>query len=932
MTIALASDTATERALTALARLSTSSGHGQPECVRAVEVFGRPPTGIAVPLNRKTTQQAILTLTLEGLEPRQELVPVQGLESYIVKPRRDPADVARVQMRDGRERLLIQEGHTRLGAAVLRGDTEMPVRVWEFVQTDTGGFAPVVRGRQRIYERIRDRKATGPYRSRVQTLAASFGIAFDLYGTEKSGNRGHSGRPGQIGGSGPGGMPSPATVNSWGHAKGTLTATGDETSEGTPQPGKPFIVYRLGKAGEPLDNRNAGNADGVAHHISRMQDPDGPKWAGGSGDTVTAYEVTIDDDFTDYERLVGGKGLDRKDEAAVTTVGRKAEPYHYEPYGPEHPEGRKLRGLPPLTAAEVAAHWKEQERLKRETPKGGMVIYSFPKGATFTAKPVATIPLADLDAAVLAHYKAHNATAQPGNKIYDFSDAGAISGATIIRKAFAQKQTTKLSFDLYGTASSGNRGHAGRPGQVGGSAPAEGGGTDWGGSGVTGGHEHSEEHADTSSAGMHHAIEHEQYRLLKERWADLNVELFKHMDNPDSPEYIAIMEKQQAITKEKAKLNLDNGHITEGIKMPGGPRDVVVIGAGPGGLNAAINGGTEGLDTLLIDANMRVGGQLAATSRIENFGGYPAGVTGKKLGSDMLEQVKRVGAEAMLGVRVTHITHDEKTGLKTVHLNNGETVEARTVVLAPGITAIRPKVPGADASNVLVQDNVGMEAHVANGGHAIVVGGANSAAQAAMGALKAGATQVTILARSGTDKMSETVLDTVKSYVRKGQIRIITDDQITEIHKDANGRATGVTLKNGEPLTADTIGFFIGGDPATKWLKDTPVKMTKDGLIKTDRNLETNMPGVFAVGDARAGSEDLDTIGRAGSAHGQGQEAIRNVFKYVARVQKAARVSKETAAQIATIKKSDLKERDRLAAIVKSKRSSDAPRYPRTRT
>ena len=84
----------------------------------------------------------ITTIPLEDLEPRQEFVPVQGLESYIAQPRRDPPDVARVVMRDGTERMLVQEGHTRIGAAILRGDHEMPVRLWEFVQAATGRLGP----------------------------------------------------------------------------------------------------------------------------------------------------------------------------------------------------------------------------------------------------------------------------------------------------------------------------------------------------------------------------------------------------------------------------------------------------------------------------------------------------------------------------------------------------------------------------------------------------------------------------------------------------------------------------------------------------------------------------------------------------------------------------------------------------------------------
>lgn len=146
-----------ERALAALQRMPTVAAKDHPAAVRSIAVFGKAPTGIALPLNRKTTKQEIRPIPLVNLEPRQELIPKGGLEKYIVRPRRDPADVAHVVMRDGSHRWLIQEGHTRLGAAYLRGDEDMAVRVWEFVQNDSGGFDPVVRGRHRIGQRFRDK-------------------------------------------------------------------------------------------------------------------------------------------------------------------------------------------------------------------------------------------------------------------------------------------------------------------------------------------------------------------------------------------------------------------------------------------------------------------------------------------------------------------------------------------------------------------------------------------------------------------------------------------------------------------------------------------------------------------------------------------------------------------------------------------------------
>jgi len=146
--------------LQALDRLPTTSTPTIPLAVRAADVFRAPVTTLKVPLNRKTTQNAVQSVRLDTLEPTRDLLPVAGLSAYVVKPRRDPPDVAHVVMRSGRERWVIQEGHTRLGAAVLRGDETLPARVWEFEQADTGDFVPVLRGlhRRGVQLTLRDAK------------------------------------------------------------------------------------------------------------------------------------------------------------------------------------------------------------------------------------------------------------------------------------------------------------------------------------------------------------------------------------------------------------------------------------------------------------------------------------------------------------------------------------------------------------------------------------------------------------------------------------------------------------------------------------------------------------------------------------------------------------------------------------------------------
>jgi hypothetical protein len=135
--------------LVALDRLPRTSSATSPHAVRSSDVFQHPVVGLRAPLNRKTTANAVQSLPLTRLEPTTETIPVQGLEKYFVQPRRDPPDIAHAVMRNGRERWLIQEGHTRLGAAKLRGDECADCRVWEFTEGERGSLQPVPRGRHR---------------------------------------------------------------------------------------------------------------------------------------------------------------------------------------------------------------------------------------------------------------------------------------------------------------------------------------------------------------------------------------------------------------------------------------------------------------------------------------------------------------------------------------------------------------------------------------------------------------------------------------------------------------------------------------------------------------------------------------------------------------------------------------------------------------
>jgi thioredoxin reductase len=420
-----------------------------------------------------------------------------------------------------------------------------------------------------------------------------------------------------------------------------------------------------------------------------------------------------------------------------------------------------------------------------------------------------------------------------------------------------------IGLEIKGGTGSGNFGHAGRPGLVGGSE-AEGGGAASSADGGSAGAGDTKPFA-TGGAGLV-AGDREKFVTLKAQWAKLNNDLLNEIDTPNNAGTTAKLNQQKQLVKDMYKLNADPGGI-EGIKLPGGPRDVVIIGAGPGGMSAAIMGGADGLDTLLIDANTVAGGQARMSSRIENFPGFPLGVRGEKLMGNMFEQAERMGAEAKLGVRVTKLEHDEATGLKTLTLSTGEKVTARAVIISGGVEFQKMNFPGADAPNCIYADSKKL-ADLAQNKSVVVVGGSNGASQAALAAAET-ASYVTILSRSPISKgMSDYQVQALRNHPK---IKIIEGD---EVEKFSGNK---VHTKGGQQIDADALGIFIGGGSNTKWLPSSiRIKGTK---IDVNSNLETTMPGVFAAGDIHAKS-----IGRIGAAVGDGQLAARNIHDYFARV------------------------------------------------
>jgi len=378
------------------------------------------------------------------------------------------------------------------------------------------------------------------------------------------------------------------------------------------------------------------------------------------------------------------------------------------------------------------------------------------------------------------------------------------------------------------------------------------------------------------------------YRQLKGRLTDLNAELLDYIDDKArSPAALALIAEQQEIVKTISHLKADRGGL-EGIKKPGGPRDVVVIGSGPGGMQAAIVAGTDGLDTLILDGNKEPGGQPKYSSRIENLSGYPAGVSGQRLTKDMYEQALRTGATSMLGVRVQKIEYDPKTDLKTITLSDGQVIQSRTVVVATGLESRKATFPGSDSNLITYNDGLHLKEN-GKGKDILIVGGSNGAAQAALGVSRS-VKSATILSRSPIEKgMSDYQNEAVRAQPHK--IKIMEGDgrgghEIQEI------RGNIVITKDGQQIRADMVGMFLGGDPNLSFLPPEIKKAANTpptGIVNpsapkkfVDINrstMETSMPGVYAIGDAR-----VDSGNRIGTAMGDGLIAVKSAHGYFERV------------------------------------------------
>ncbi|MGA3130396.1 MAG: FAD-dependent oxidoreductase [Terracidiphilus sp.] len=320
--------------------------------------------------------------------------------------------------------------------------------------------------------------------------------------------------------------------------------------------------------------------------------------------------------------------------------------------------------------------------------------------------------------------------------------------------------------------------------------------------------------------------------------------------------------------------------------------DLIVIGAGPAGLAGAVYGASEGLRTLVIEP-LAPGGQAGSSSRIENYLGFPSGVTGADLGRRAFAQASRFGAE-FITQRATGMRMAGQ--YRFVQLADGREISAHCVLLSPGVQYRKLEVPGAEQLTGcgIYYGAALVEARACQGEEVYIVGAANSAGQAALHFAKF-ATKVTMLVRGEglSATMSKYLIDEIS---RTSNIEIEARTQVLEAM--GNGRLESLRLQGpaGESkVPATSLFVFIGAVPVTAWLPPSILRdgkgfvlagsdMRKDGRLpnvwRETREpflLETSVPGVFVAGDVRCGS-----VKRVASAVGEGSIAVQFVHQYLA--------------------------------------------------
>jgi thioredoxin reductase (NADPH) len=314
--------------------------------------------------------------------------------------------------------------------------------------------------------------------------------------------------------------------------------------------------------------------------------------------------------------------------------------------------------------------------------------------------------------------------------------------------------------------------------------------------------------------------------------------------------------------------------------------DVAVVGAGPAGLSTAVYGASEGLSVAVLDARA-FGGQAGASARIENYFGFPTGISGQALTARAFIQAQKFGADVMIPVAVKALDCGRANAAFALDTEDGERIQARTVVVASGARYRHPAI--ADIARF---EGRGVwywiEARLCAGEEVILVGGGNSAGQAAV-FLSGHASKVRMMVRGPglAESMSRYLIDRIAATT---SIELMTETEVVALSgaeaglesvrwRDRRaGKETEAAIRN--------VFLFVGADPATEWLQGC-VALDKAGFVVTgvglanggpaSSPLESSVPGVFAVGDVRSGS-----VKRVGGAIGEGAQAVAAIHNFLA--------------------------------------------------
>jgi thioredoxin reductase (NADPH) len=321
--------------------------------------------------------------------------------------------------------------------------------------------------------------------------------------------------------------------------------------------------------------------------------------------------------------------------------------------------------------------------------------------------------------------------------------------------------------------------------------------------------------------------------------------------------------------------------------------DLVIVGAGPAGLAAAVYGASEGLRTLLLD-RYAPGGQAGSSSKIENYLGFPAGVSGSELTRRAVAQAQRLGAEFLVPVEVAGVAID--AGHKHLTLSDGREIVARTMLAATGMEYREHSADGVAAHTGagVYYGTATAEAPAFSRRRVVVVGGGNSAGQSAMHLARyAKDVQIIVRRDSLRETMSRYLIDQIE---KTPNIRLRGRTELERVEGDGHVERVALKRRDGviEVEEIDAVFVFIGTRPRSDWLLDLVMRDAK-GFVITGRDLsaasqysrswkerrepmalETSVPGVFAAGDIRAGA-----MNRVASAVGEGSMVVRLVHEYL---------------------------------------------------